>query len=61
MSLKLEYRHDFLDDVEAEQTTVFFEDDDDGDTIDGQKEASVDFERDTIRAVLSWRMNWFDW
>jgi outer membrane immunogenic protein len=60
VSLKVEYRHDFLDEIEFEDRTVLDEDDD-GDQLVLDHDGSVDFGRDTIRAVLSWRMNPFDW
>jgi outer membrane immunogenic protein len=59
VSLKVEYRHDFLDDLDFEGEPRQDEDSssppDDEDTHDG----SVDFSRDTIRAVLSWRFGGF--
>ncbi|MGE3875171.1 MAG: outer membrane protein [Parvibaculaceae bacterium] len=57
LSLKLEYRHDFLDDIDVDETTTF-------DVFGGSdpdlainQTANVDFSRDTVRAVLSWRFN----
>jgi outer membrane immunogenic protein len=58
VSLKIEYRHDFLDDAEADVSERVFTFEGgilDGDHIDANKEASVDFSRDTIRGVISWR------
>lgn len=47
VSLKLEYRHDFLDDIDWDVCD---------DEECGQRETGkVDFSRDTVRAVLSWR------
>lgn len=60
LSLKVEYRHDFLGDLDFSQTTVFenadigpFED------VAAVHDGKVDFSRDTVRAVLSWRFNPF--
>jgi outer membrane immunogenic protein len=50
ISLKLEYRHDFLDDIDVSQQA-----DIDGGDQSEHHDASVDFERDTVRGVLSWR------
>lgn len=53
ISLKVEYRHDFLDSIKWDQAA--FDPEwggvDEGNTSEGK----VDFSRDTIRAVLSWR------
>jgi outer membrane immunogenic protein len=50
VSLKLEYRHDFLDDLDFNEPTEDGEDDN-----TSFHEGQVDFSRDTVRAVLSWR------
>jgi outer membrane immunogenic protein len=55
VSLKVEYRHDFLDDVEFDEFGV----NDDGPDEDERHTGEVDFSRDTIRAVLSWRFGGF--
>jgi opacity protein-like surface antigen len=61
VSLKLEYRHDFLDDVDFDESEEVADFGDFG-HLDVNREGSVDFERDTIRAVLSWRFNpWGSW
>jgi len=57
LSLKVEYRHDFLDDIEFSKTTFFEDIDDAGDDIALVQDGKVDFSRDTVRAVLSWRWN----
>lgn len=61
LSLKLEYRHDFLDDLTFGGSTHFEEvisgPDDAHIDLDVNQEGKVDFSRDTIRAVLSWRFN----
>jgi outer membrane immunogenic protein len=54
LSLKLEYRHDFLDDIEWDETTI---DDDILSTTVTRHSGEVDFSRDTIRAVISLRFN----
>lgn len=53
ISLKIEYRHDFLGDVSWNQAAFDPEEGevDDGNTSSGK----VNFDRDSIRAVLSWR------
>lgn len=58
LSLKVEYRHDFLNDMKINETTVF-EDADIGpfQDIAVTNDTKVDFSRDTVRAVLSWRFN----
>lgn len=50
VSLKVEYRHDFLDDVDFSEFTENGQSD-----HDSFHEGSVDFSRDTVRGVLSWR------
>lgn len=59
LSLKVEYRHDFLGDVEGDSSEILLQDNDDGDNISLDNETKVDFSRDTIRAVLSWRFDPF--
>jgi outer membrane immunogenic protein len=53
VSLKLEYRHDFLGDVDWDECG----EDDDGPDCENIATGEVDFGRDTIRAVISWRFN----
>jgi len=57
LSLKVEYRHDFLDDLNASETTIFEDAGPGGTDLAVVQDAKVDFSRDTIRAVLSWRFN----
>jgi outer membrane immunogenic protein len=47
-SLKVEYRHDFLDDIEWDECGA-------NDDCNERTAGEVDFSRDTVRAVLSWR------
>lgn len=55
LSLKLEYRHDFLDNIEWDG---FAFDPNEGEiNEDNRHYGKVDFSRDTVRAVLSWRFN----
>jgi outer membrane immunogenic protein len=54
ISLKLEYRHDFLDDIEWDETTL---DPDLFSETETRHSGEVDFSRDTIRAVISLRFN----
>jgi outer membrane immunogenic protein len=56
VSLKVEYRHDFLDDIDIEGECGT---DDDGPDCENLGDANVDFSRDTVRAVLSWRFGGF--
>lgn len=58
ISLKLEYRHDFLNDIQVNDSTTFV-DANIGpfDDIAVLNDTKVDFSRDTVRAVLSWRFN----
>jgi outer membrane immunogenic protein len=58
VSLKLEYRHDFLDSIDWDEAA---DDPEWGVDEDNRHSGEVDFDRDTIRAVLSWRLNPFDW
>lgn len=53
ISLKIEYRHDFLDSIDWDEAA--FDPEWGGVDEDNNIEGEVDFSRDTIRAVLSWR------
>jgi outer membrane immunogenic protein len=57
LSLKVEYRHDFLDDIQWNGFANDPDDDDGGIDEDNTHSGKVDFSRDTVRAVLSWRFN----
>lgn len=57
LSLKIEYRHDFLDDIDFDQAFNVGDINDDGTDDFVAQEGKVDFSRDTVRAVLSWRFN----
>jgi outer membrane immunogenic protein len=52
-SIKLEYRHDFLDDINWSESVV----DDGFITETSETSGKVDFGRDTVRAVISLRFN----
>ena len=53
LSLKVEYRHDFLDEIDFDEAHA-------NNGVILTQEGSVDFSRDTVRAVLSWRFNPFE-
>jgi outer membrane immunogenic protein len=55
ISLKIEYRHDFLDDIKWSEAA--FDPDWGGVDPDNTMHGRVNFDRDTIRAVLSLRFN----
>jgi outer membrane immunogenic protein len=57
LSLKVEYRHDFLDSLDFDQVQIFEDAGPGGTDLALVQDASVDFSRDTVRAVLSWRFN----
>jgi|GEM_PF-556397 len=57
LSLKVEYRHDFLDSIEWDQRAF---DPEWGIDEENRHSGEVDFGRDTVRAVISWRFNPFD-
>jgi outer membrane immunogenic protein len=56
ISVKVEYRHDFLDDIKWSQAAF---DPQWGIDDDNLHRGKVKFGRDTVRAVLSWRFNMF--
>ena len=53
LSIKIEYRHDFLDDIDWDEAP--FDPEWGGVDFDNNMNGSADFSRDTIRGVLSWR------
>ena len=53
LSLKVEYRHDFLGDIDWDEAP--FDPEWGGVDEDNNMNGSVDFSRDTVRAVVSWR------
>lgn len=53
ISLKIEYRHDFLDNIQWDQAA--YDPEWGGVDEDNTSEGEVKFSRDTVRAVLSWR------
>lgn len=53
ISLKIEYRHDFLDSIDWNGAP--FDPEWGGVDEDNNADGKVDFSRDTVRAVLSWR------
>lgn len=57
LSVKVEYRHDFLDDIQWDEFGNDPSEDDGGVDEDNTHTGKVDFSRDTVRAVLSWRFN----
>ncbi|WP_119274085.1 outer membrane protein [Taklimakanibacter deserti] len=57
LSLKVEYRHDFLDSIEWDEKAF---DPEWGVDEENRHSGEVDFGRDTVRAVISWRFNPFD-